>query len=110
MTSSPALEVNSGLADDPLWYKDAIIYQVHVKAYRDSSGDGYGDFRGLIEKLDYIQSLGVTCVWLLPFYPVAPQGRRLRHRRVQVHQPDVRDAGGLSALPARRRTSAGFAW
>ena len=55
--------------DDPLWYKDAIIYQVHVKAYRDSTGDGFGDFRGLMEKLDYIQSLGVTCIWLLPFYP-----------------------------------------
>jgi maltose alpha-D-glucosyltransferase / alpha-amylase len=55
--------------DEPLWYKDAIIYQIHVKAFRDSTGDGYGDFRGLMDKLDYVQSLGVTCVWLLPFYP-----------------------------------------
>ena len=54
---------------DPLWYKDAIIYQTHVKAFRDSNADGYGDFRGLTEKLDYIQQLGATCVWLLPFYP-----------------------------------------
>jgi len=54
---------------DPLWYKDAIIYQLHIKAYRDSNRDGYGDFPGLIEKLDYIESLGVNCVWLLPFYP-----------------------------------------
>ncbi|MHB1074156.1 MAG: maltose alpha-D-glucosyltransferase [Gemmatimonadaceae bacterium] len=54
---------------DPLWYKDAIIYQVHVKSFRDSTGDGYGDFRGLIEKLDYIEQLGVNCLWLLPFYP-----------------------------------------
>ncbi|HSI03038.1 MAG: maltose alpha-D-glucosyltransferase [Myxococcota bacterium] len=54
---------------DPLWYKDAVIYQLHVKAFRDSTRDGYGDFSGLIEKLDYIQSLGVTAVWLLPFYP-----------------------------------------
>ncbi len=52
-----------------LWYKDAIVYQLHVKAFRDSSGDGYGDFRGLMEKLDYVQSLGVNCLWLLPFYP-----------------------------------------
>ena len=54
---------------DPLWYKDAIIYELHVKAFKDSNGDGTGDFRGLIEKLDYIQDLGVNVVWLLPFYP-----------------------------------------
>ena len=56
-------------SDNPLWYKDAIIYQVHVKSFRDSSRDGFGDFRGLVEKLDYVQSLGVDCIWLLPFYP-----------------------------------------
>ena len=55
--------------DDPLWYKDAVIYQLHVKAYMDSTGDGIGDFRGLTSKLDYIRDLGVTAVWLLPFYP-----------------------------------------
>ena len=54
---------------DSLWYKDAIIYELHVKAFRDSNGDGTGDFRGLIEKLDYIQELGVNAIWLLPFYP-----------------------------------------
>jgi len=57
------------LSDDPLWYKDAIIYQVHVKAFYDTNGDGVGDFRGLLEKLDYLQQLGVTAIWLLPFYP-----------------------------------------
>jgi maltose alpha-D-glucosyltransferase/alpha-amylase len=57
------------LDDDPLWYKDAIIYQLHVKAFADSSGDGIGDFAGLTSKLDYIASLGVTAIWLLPFYP-----------------------------------------
>src|SRR6201982_3406133 len=56
-------------SDDPLWYKDAIIYEIHVKTFCDSDGDGMGDFRGLIEKLDYLQELGVTAVWLLPFYP-----------------------------------------
>jgi maltose alpha-D-glucosyltransferase/alpha-amylase len=56
-------------AHDPLWYKDAIIYQTHVKAFRDSNGDGFGDFPGLIQKLDYIQSLNVNTLWLLPFYP-----------------------------------------
>jgi maltose alpha-D-glucosyltransferase/alpha-amylase len=54
---------------DPLWYKDAVIYQTHIKSFRDSNEDGFGDFRGLIEKLDYIQALGVTAIWLLPFYP-----------------------------------------
>ncbi len=52
-----------------LWYKDAIIYQAHVKAFADSNGDGIGDFGGLMTKLDYLQSLGVTAIWLLPFYP-----------------------------------------
>ena len=57
------------LGSDPLWYKDAVIYQLHVKAFADSSGDGIGDFIGLIGKLDYIASLGVTAVWVMPFYP-----------------------------------------
>ncbi len=54
---------------DPLWYKDAIIYELHVKTFYDSDGDGMGDFRGLIEKLDFLQELGITAIWLLPFYP-----------------------------------------
>ena len=54
---------------DPLWYKDAVIYQTHIKSFRDSNGDGYGDFLGLTEKLDYIMTLGADAVWLLPFYP-----------------------------------------
>jgi maltose alpha-D-glucosyltransferase/alpha-amylase len=54
---------------DPLWYKDAIIYQIHVKAFYDANADGKGDFRGLLEKLDYLEGLGVTALWLLPFYP-----------------------------------------
>jgi maltose alpha-D-glucosyltransferase/alpha-amylase len=56
-------------AEDPLWYKDAIIYQLHVKAFYDANGDGMGDFAGLREKLDYVQELGVNTIWLLPFYP-----------------------------------------
>jgi maltose alpha-D-glucosyltransferase/alpha-amylase len=54
---------------DPLWYKDAVIYELHVKTFCDSDGDGMGDFRGLIKKLDYFQELGITAIWLLPFYP-----------------------------------------
>jgi maltose alpha-D-glucosyltransferase/alpha-amylase len=57
------------LDDDPLWYKDAIIYQLHVKTFFDSDEDGLGDFRGLAQKLDYLQNIGVTAIWLLPFYP-----------------------------------------
>src|SRR5690606_11071899 len=57
------------LLKDPTWYKDAIIYQVHVKSYFDSNNDGIGDFAGLIEKLDYIADLGVNTIWILPFYP-----------------------------------------
>jgi maltose alpha-D-glucosyltransferase/alpha-amylase len=55
--------------DEPLWYKDAIIYELHVRAFSDSQGDGVGDFLGLTEKLDYLEDLGVTALWLLPFYP-----------------------------------------
>jgi maltose alpha-D-glucosyltransferase/alpha-amylase len=54
---------------DPLWYKDAVIYQLHVKSFFDSNDDGYGDFQGLMQKLDYVQELGVDTIWLLPFYP-----------------------------------------
>ncbi len=53
----------------PAWYKDVVIYQLHVKSFCDSSGDGIGDFKGLLSKLDYLESLGVTALWLLPFYP-----------------------------------------
>jgi maltose alpha-D-glucosyltransferase / alpha-amylase len=54
---------------DPLWYKDAIIYELHVRAFYDSDGDGIGDFQGLTQKLDYLQDLGINTLWLLPFYP-----------------------------------------
>jgi maltose alpha-D-glucosyltransferase/alpha-amylase len=59
----------AGLDPDPLWYKDAVIYELHPRAFFDSDGDGIGDFRGLTEKLDYLRDLGVTAIWLLPFYP-----------------------------------------
>jgi maltose alpha-D-glucosyltransferase / alpha-amylase len=57
-----------GSAGDPLWYKDAIIYELHVRAFKDGNGDGIGDFAGLIQKMDYLQDLGVSCLWLLPFF------------------------------------------
>jgi maltose alpha-D-glucosyltransferase/alpha-amylase len=55
--------------DTLYWYKDAIIYELHIKAFCDGNGDGIGDFQGLLTKLDYLQELGITAIWLLPFYP-----------------------------------------
>ena len=55
--------------EDLLWYKDAIIYQVHVRTFYDSNGDGIGDFQGLEQKLDYLQELGISAIWLMPFFP-----------------------------------------
>src|SRR5688572_6083132 len=66
---------------DPLWYKDAVIYELHVKTFCDGNGDGIGDFGGLTLKLDYLQRLGVTCLWLLPFYesPLRDDGYDVAH-------------------------------
>jgi maltose alpha-D-glucosyltransferase/alpha-amylase len=58
-----------GLTNDPEWYKDAVIYELRVRSFFDSNDDGVGDFRGLAEKLDYLSDLGVTALWILPFYP-----------------------------------------
>ncbi|MCA9471700.1 MAG: maltose alpha-D-glucosyltransferase [Nitrospirales bacterium] len=70
MSTMPHNEQTSPLLDDdPLWFKDAIIYELHVRAFHDSNADGVGDFRGLTDKLDYLQDLGVTAIWLLPFCP-----------------------------------------
>lgn len=54
---------------DSRWYKDAVVYELHVRTFYDSDGDGIGDFAGLTAKLDYLGELGVTAIWLLPFYP-----------------------------------------
>ncbi len=57
------------MSKDELWYKDAVFYQVYVRGYKDSNGDGFGDLRGLEEKLPYIRDLGIDCIWLMPIYP-----------------------------------------
>ncbi|HEY7293032.1 MAG TPA: maltose alpha-D-glucosyltransferase [Vicinamibacterales bacterium] len=70
LSGRPAVVISPAPADDPsLWYKDAIIYQAHVKSFFDSNQDGIGDFPGLTQKLDYLASLGINCLWLLPFFP-----------------------------------------
>ncbi|MDH4192011.1 MAG: maltose alpha-D-glucosyltransferase, partial [Betaproteobacteria bacterium] len=72
--NDPALDplpqtLDARIADDSHWYKDAVVYQLHVKAFFDSNDDGLGDFKGLTSKLDYVKDLGVNTIWLLPFYP-----------------------------------------
>src|SRR5271154_6953120 len=67
-TSAPRTGVTA-LADDPLWYRDAIIYELRARSFFDSNGDGIGDLAGLAAQLDYIQDLGVTAIWLLPLCP-----------------------------------------
>ena len=72
MNDNPATDLSAAALpriEDPLWYKDAVIYQLHLKSFFDANNDGVGDFKGLIEKLDYIAELGVTAIWMLPFYP-----------------------------------------
>jgi maltose alpha-D-glucosyltransferase/alpha-amylase len=69
MNVLPEIKPETRQAEDGLWFKDAIIYQLHVKAFADSNNDGIGDFAGLTSRLDYLQDLGVTALWLLPFYP-----------------------------------------
>jgi len=88
------------------WYKDAVFYECHVRAFRDSDGDGIGDFRGLIEKLDYIQELGITAIWLLPFYPspLRDDGYDISDYR-QVHPPTGHCA--TSGSSCAKRTAAG---
>jgi maltose alpha-D-glucosyltransferase/alpha-amylase len=72
LTSTATVDLSASpqrRGDDPLWYKDAVIYQAHVKSFFDLDNDGIGDLRGLTQKLDYLQGLGITCLWLLPFFP-----------------------------------------
>jgi maltose alpha-D-glucosyltransferase / alpha-amylase len=60
---------DSGAMSSPLWFKDAVIYQLHVKTFQDSDGDGVGDFAGLTRRLEYLAEFGVTAIWVMPFYP-----------------------------------------
>jgi len=69
VTAAAEAAVESPPSDDPLWHRDAVIYQLHVKTFLDSNDDGMGDFAGLASRLDYIKDLGVNSIWLQPFYP-----------------------------------------
>ena len=66
---NPCIRYGRAMSIDDLWYKNAVIYCLDVEKYQDANGDGIGDFEGLMRRLDYLQGLGVTCVWLQPFYP-----------------------------------------
>ena len=68
INNSMAVPAENVAMSDKYWYKDAIIYELHVKAFYDSNNDGVGDFPGLTQKLDYLQDLGINCIWLLPFF------------------------------------------
>ena len=76
-----------------LWWKTAVIYCLDVETFMDWNDDGMGDFAGLAERLDYLAELGVTCLWLMPFYPTARPRRRLRHHRLLRRRPAARHAG-----------------
>ncbi|HML98062.1 MAG TPA: maltose alpha-D-glucosyltransferase [Tepidiformaceae bacterium] len=81
-------------ASDPLWYKDAVIYEVHVRAFMDADGDGMGDFAGMTQKLDYLQELGITAIWLLPFYesPLRDDGYDIAdYRKIHPSYGTLRD-------------------
>ena len=117
-TNTPVAEsaaAPSGLdAQDALWYKDAVIYQLNVKSFFDSNDDGIGDFKGLTSKLEYIRDLGVNTIWLMPFYPsplkddgydIADYGNTRGFRPPARRPPDRRRAISMSGATPIRNTS-----
>ena len=96
----PIAAPRRGLVSDPLWYKDAVIYELRVRSFMDSNGDGIGDFRGLSEKLDYLQDLGVSAPGC-PHLPLARPRRRLRHLRLHRRPPGRRHHRRFQDVPRR---------
>ncbi len=94
---------------EPLWFKTAVFYEIHIRGFFDANGDGSGDFRGLTEKLDYLQWLGIDCIWLLPFYqsPLRDGGYDIAD--FFDGPPRLRHASTTSATSSTPRTSAGSA-
>ena len=95
--------------DDPLWYKDAVIYELPIKSFSDSNEDGIGDFRGLIGKLDYLEGLGRDGTVAPAVLSIAAQGRRVRHRQILRRPSPVRDPERLQGFSCARHTSEGCA-
>ena len=91
------------------WYKDAVIYQVHVKAFQDANDDGIGDFEGLMQRLDYIAALGVDAVWVMPFYPSPLRDDGYDIADYETDQPVLRRRCATSAPSSTRRTGAASA-
>ena len=93
---------------DPNWFKHAVFYEIHIRGFFDGNDDGSGDFRGLTDKLDYLQWLGIDCIWLLPMLPEPAARRRLRHRRL-LRDPPTTAPSTTSSTSSSRPTSAGCA-
>ena len=91
-TPSTSHYVGSQGAD---WWRGAVIYQIYPRSFMDSNGDGIGDLKGVIDKLDYIASLNVDAIWLSPFFYLADERFRLRHQQLPRCRPHVRHAGRL---------------
>ena len=94
---------------DPLWFKTAVFYEIHLRGFFDGNGDGSGDFRGLTEKLDYLQWLGIDCIWLLPMYdsPLRDGGYDIAD--YHAGPPRLRDDGRRPRRSSRPPTSAACA-
>ena len=92
----------------PDWYRDAVIYELHVRAFSDSNEDGIGDFRGLIDKLDYLHDLGVTAIWLLPFYPSPLRDDGYDIADYRTVNPSYGTHAGRRPCSSGGRTSAGL--
>jgi maltose alpha-D-glucosyltransferase/alpha-amylase len=95
--------MRDGGRHDSSWQTDAVIYQLHVRTFADSNGDGIGDFPGLITKLDYLADLGITCLWLMPFYesPLRDDGYDVSHGRTPVRtgRDELRESARDSRVP-----------
>ena len=98
------VESPGGLTDDREWYRTAVFYEVMLRTFADSSGQGSGDLRGLIDRLDYLQWLGIDCLWLPPFYPSPAARRRVRRRRLHGDRRAVRHHRGLHRAGRAGRT------
>ena len=94
---------------DPLWYKTAVFYELYVRSFYDSNADGYGDFKGLIEKLDYIEWLGVDCIWLLPVLPDRPFETAATTSRTSIRSSPSTGTSTTSWSSWRPHTNAGSA-